>query len=113
MTVTETTAVRPGSRRHSVFHRLRVASARVKPVSAGGVVGPAQTIACDALLMSGGWTPSVHLFSHTKGKLDWDDERQMFLPGKPTEECRSAGACNGRFGLKAALDDGAAAAFLP
>jgi ring-1,2-phenylacetyl-CoA epoxidase subunit PaaE len=26
MTVTETTAVRPGSRRHSVFHRLRVAS---------------------------------------------------------------------------------------
>ena len=89
--------------------RLRVASVRVNPVSASGVVGPAQTIACDALLMSGGWTPSVHLFSHTKGKLDWHEEGQMFLPGKPTEECRSAGAGNGRFGLRAALDDGAAA----
>ncbi|PWJ86283.1 heterotetrameric sarcosine oxidase alpha subunit [Pseudaminobacter salicylatoxidans] len=89
--------------------RLRVASARVNPVSRGGVVGPARTIACDALLMSGGWTPSVHLFSHTKGKLDWNEDGQMFLPGDHAEASRCVGAGNGSFGLAAALAEGAAA----
>ena len=28
---------------------------------------------CDALLMSGGYTPSVHLHSQARGKLRWDD----------------------------------------
>ena len=59
--------------------------------------------------MSGGWTPSLHLFSHTGGKLDWDEAAQTFLPGKPSEECRCAGAGAGRLGLAAALADGAAA----
>ncbi|WP_315926655.1 sarcosine oxidase subunit alpha [Mesorhizobium sp. SP-1A] len=89
--------------------RLRIASLRVNPVSRGGVVGPARTIACDALLMSGGWTPSVHLFSHTRGKLDWNEDGQMFLPGERTEESRCAGAGNGGFGLATALGEGAAA----
>lgn len=88
--------------------RLRVASVRVNP-AAGGRVGPARSIACDALLMSGGWTPSVHLFSHTLGKLDWSEDKQAFLPGKPTEASRCAGAGNGNFGLAAALAEGAAA----
>ena len=26
--------------------------------------------------MCGGWTPCLHLFSHTKGKLAWDEERR-------------------------------------
>ena len=89
--------------------RLRVSSVRVNPLGAGVSVGAARAIACDALLMSGGWTPSVHLFSHTKGKLDWNEERQMFLPGEPTEECRCAGAGNGKFGLAESLAEGAAA----
>ncbi|KQZ99831.1 sarcosine oxidase subunit alpha [Mesorhizobium sp. Root157] len=87
--------------------RLRVSSVRVNPVTAGGKVGRARNIACDTLLMCGGWTPSVHLFSHTKGKLDWNEERQMFLPGAPTEETRCAGAGNGVFGLLDALKEGA------
>jgi len=89
--------------------RLRVASVRVNPVSASEQVGPARTIDCDTVLMSGGWTPSVHLFSHTKGKLEWNEAGQMFLPGEPTENCLSAGAANGKFELAAALEDGAAA----
>jgi len=89
--------------------RLRVSSVRTHPVSRSGVVGRARVIACDALLMSGGWTPSLHLFSHTKGKLDWNEERQMFLPGEQTEACRCAGAGNGNFGLAAALEEGAKA----
>ncbi|RUM98437.1 sarcosine oxidase subunit alpha [Pseudaminobacter arsenicus] len=89
--------------------RLRVSAVRVNPVGTNGKAGRARVIACDTVLMCGGWTPSVHLFSHTKGKLDWDEERQMFLPGAPTEETRCAGAGNGTFGLAGALREGAAA----
>ncbi|EYD77035.1 Sarcosine oxidase alpha subunit [Rubellimicrobium mesophilum DSM 19309] len=39
-----------------------------------------EDIACDAVAMSGGWTPSVHLWSHAGGALAWDDDRAMFLP---------------------------------
>ncbi len=37
-------------------------------------------IACDAVAMSGGWSPVVHLWSHCGGKLIWDTERAMFRP---------------------------------
>ena len=69
----------------------------------------AQTQPCDLVLMSGGFTPSVHLFSQSRGKLWWDERLQVFLPGTPAERARSAGACRGVFGLGAALSDGAAA----
>jgi sarcosine oxidase subunit alpha len=87
---------------------LRVSAVRVNPVEPSGRVGAGRWTACDALLMSGGWTPSLHLFSHTGGKLDWDEAAQIFLPGKPTEQCRCVGAGAGRCGLAAALADGAA-----
>ncbi len=85
--------------------RLRIASVEV---AATGGTGPARKIACDALLISGGWTPSLHLFSHTKGSLAWDAERQTFLPDRITEACHIAGAGRGFWGIGAALRDGAA-----
>ncbi|MGV6839468.1 MAG: sarcosine oxidase subunit alpha family protein [Planktomarina sp.] len=39
-----------------------------------------ETIPCDAVAMSGGWSPVVHLWSHCGGKLDWDDAAAMFRP---------------------------------
>ncbi len=39
-----------------------------------------ETIACDTLLMCGGWTPSVHLFSQSRGKLRFDEVLGAFLP---------------------------------
>ncbi|WP_333828941.1 sarcosine oxidase subunit alpha family protein [Pararhodobacter sp.] len=44
----------------------------------GGAV--AETIACDALGMSGGWSPVVHLWSHCGGKLLWDEQGAFFRP---------------------------------
>ena len=87
--------------------RLRVASVRVNPVERGKV-GAGRAIACDAVLMSGGWTPSLHLFSHTLGKLAWDEERATFLPAVTNEDCVIAGAGRGLWGIEAALKDGAA-----
>ena len=39
-----------------------------------------ETIACDCVAMSGGWSPVVHLWSHCGGKLTWDDAAAMFRP---------------------------------
>ena len=37
-------------------------------------------IECDAVAMSGGWSPVVHLWSHCGGKLNWDFDMAMFRP---------------------------------
>ena len=74
-----------------------------------GVTLGSQRFACDALLMSGGLTPSVHLHSQSRGKLVWSEALKTFLPGASPERARSAGACQGVFGLAAALEDGIAA----
>ncbi|PWR04513.1 sarcosine oxidase subunit alpha [Meridianimarinicoccus roseus] len=87
--------------------RLRVKSVRVNRVS-GGTVGFGRQIDCDCLLMSGGWTPSLHLFSHTKGSLKWNETQNTFLPDHVTEACQIAGAGRGLWGIGAALNDGAA-----
>ncbi len=76
----------------------------------GGRVQAAQRIACDAVLMSGGYTPSVHLFSQSRGKLEWREEFTAFIPGQcGGMRTRSAGACRGIYELAAVLADGAAA----
>jgi sarcosine oxidase subunit alpha len=64
---------------------------------------------CDLVLMSGGYTPSVHLFSQSRGRLQWDERLQAFLPGAAAERVRTVGACRGIFDLAVALADGAAA----
>ena len=39
-----------------------------------------EEIACDAVAMSGGWSPVVHLWSHCGGKLLWDEGLALFRP---------------------------------
>ncbi len=85
--------------------RLRVASIDLAPVAGG----PPERVPCDVVAMSGGWTPSIHLFSQSRGKMRWDAEIGAFVPNLSVERERSAGACRGVFGLAAALADGAAA----
>ncbi|MCV6547232.1 MAG: sarcosine oxidase subunit alpha [Cohaesibacter sp.] len=89
--------------------RLRVKSVRIAKLEAGVASGAAQSLDCDALLMCGGWTPSLHLFSHTKGSLSWDEENRVFLPKDTNEDCQIAGACRGLWGVEGVLQDGAKA----
>ncbi|HEY6515181.1 MAG TPA: sarcosine oxidase subunit alpha family protein [Steroidobacteraceae bacterium] len=87
--------------------RLRVSAIRVQRLDAsGGPAGPARRIGCDLVLMSGGLTPSVHLFSQSRGKLAWDESLGAFLPAQAAEPVRSAGACRGVFSVAAAVQDG-------
>ncbi|HRJ69485.1 MAG TPA: sarcosine oxidase subunit alpha family protein [Beijerinckiaceae bacterium] len=79
---------------------------RVSKVGIAAGVGATRWIGCDCLLMSGGWTPSVHLYSQSRGKVVWHEDRQMFLPGASVQAERSAGACKGTFALATVLAEG-------
>jgi sarcosine oxidase, subunit alpha len=74
-------------------------------VAANNGTGKA-SIACDALLMAGGWTPSVHLWSHSKGTLKWRDDLGAYVPDQANENARCVGACSGNwdFGQGAVID---------
>jgi sarcosine oxidase subunit alpha len=86
--------------------RLRIDSVGLAKVGADGRPGASETIACDLLLMSGGFTPSVHLFSQSRGKLVYDEALQAYLPGTSVERERSVGACRGISDLVTVLNDG-------
>ncbi|AOF93905.1 2Fe-2S iron-sulfur cluster-binding protein [Sinorhizobium sp. RAC02] len=61
----------------------------------------------DAVLVSGGFTPTVHLYCQAQGKLDWRDDILAFVPGRLVEGVEVVGAAAGHFGLPRALADGA------
>lgn len=86
--------------------RLRVSSVSVAKIEASGSLGPARKIACDCVLMCGGWTPSVHLFSQSRGALAWREDIGAYVPGEYAQDAISVGACDGRFALSQALNDG-------
>ncbi|APG92539.1 sarcosine oxidase subunit alpha [Sinorhizobium americanum] len=93
---------------HSVVNttgKLRIASITVARNGGSG----ARKIAVDALLVSAGWTPSVHLFSQSRGKVKFDAETERFLPGTYAQDCLSIGACNGTDDLQATIDEALAA----
>ena len=101
--------VRPGTVVTGTSGRLRVSAAQLAKIKGGpsiDPVGPSETVACDTVLMSGGFTPSVHLFSQSRGKLTWDEATGAYLPGTSVERERSAGACRGVTGLQRVLEDG-------
>ena len=87
---------------------LRVSAAVLGKASATGA-SDHERVACDCVLMSGGFTPAVHLFSQSRGKLRFDEATQRYLPGTPSQAQSSVGSCNGTWGLAAALAEGAAA----
>ncbi len=76
-----------------------------------------EEITCDAVAMSGGWSPVVHLWSHCGGKLAWDDAQAFFKPDRdkaPTGAdgagfVTAAGAASGALILSDALGDAHAA----
>lgn len=72
----------------------------------GGAVVEGGHVDADTVLVSGGYTPSVHLWCQAGGKLDWNAEVDALVPRPESCEMAVAGAANGAFGLQAALDQG-------
>ncbi len=78
----------------------RVKALGLAPVDdAGSVTSTSEWIDCDTVLMSGGYTPSVHLFSQSRGQLRWDDDLKVFVPDVAAERCRCVGSCAGDAGF--------------
>jgi sarcosine oxidase, subunit alpha len=91
--------------------RRRVRRVWVSPMLADGSRDPGEPAAlrCDCLLVSGGWNPTVHLFSQSRGRLRFDEAAAAFVPGQSFQPERSAGAANGSFGLAKCFAEGASA----
>ncbi len=64
------------------------------------VIGSKINLSCDCLGMSGGWTPAVHLFTQSGGKLKFREEDQVFIPNTYPSDQISIGSCNGDLSLE-------------
>ncbi|MGB0959503.1 MAG: sarcosine oxidase subunit alpha family protein [Halocynthiibacter sp.] len=82
-----------------------------------GEGAPLEEIKCDAVAMSGGWSPVVHLWSHCGGKLNWDEAGNYFRPDatRPPLGAKgegfviTAGTADGELMTSAVLENAAAA----
>ncbi len=98
----------------SVKGRARVTGVAITGQAGEGAV--LEEIGCDAVAMSGGWSPAVHLWSHCGGKLVWDEAQAFFRPDPdraPTGAdgaafVRVAGAANGAMSTAEVLADAGA-----
>lgn len=83
--------------------RKAVRAVRVGRVFPGGrIVGDTVTLPCDLLLMSGGWSPAVHLHSQGGGRLKLDPGLHSFVPERASAQ-RSIGGAAGAFQIAPTL----------
>jgi methylglutamate dehydrogenase subunit C len=80
-----------------------LASIRVAPLAAPNAV---RTLACDALLVSGGWSPSVHAGLHEGGAAAYVPLIASFNATAQPSWRMSCGAANGKLELAEVLVDG-------
>jgi len=66
-----------------------------------------ETIACDAIGMSGGWNPVIHLACQRGAKAVWSTELNTFLAPDVGNGLAVAGSAAGRYSLAGCLKDGA------
>ncbi len=66
----------------------------------------AERIECDVLCVSGGWNPTIHLFSQAQGKLRFDDDIGSFVAAEQKKNIRLAGSVDGEFELSDCLKQG-------
>jgi methylglutamate dehydrogenase subunit C len=69
-------------------------------------------IPCDAVAMSGGWSPAVNLMCHRGAKPIWNDAISAFVPPDVGGGFIAAGAARGSMRLSDCLREGAAAGAL-
>ena len=88
---------------------LASVEARRFDAASGTLSGEARSIPVDCLAVSGGWSPVIHLASQAGQKPEWSEERQAFLPPKPTQAWIGAGGFTGSATTAEALSEGRAA----
>lgn len=115
--------LRNGRGEDGIVDRLKVAGADVADLAVGegnlsaygrkavrGVIMDGNMIEADAVLVSGGRTPLVHLWCHAGGKLSWDDYSSAFVPAIAPDGFAAIGAANGTFDIDDTLAEARARA---
>jgi sarcosine oxidase subunit alpha len=91
-----------------------VGSRGLQAIEVRDASGRINSILCDALAMSGGWSPITHLTSHLGGRPVWNESLAAFVPGTLPPGMSVVGAGNGAMALARSLaggrDAGASAA---
>ena len=87
--------------------RLKIKSVKINKIDnlIKKIIGEPIEIQCDFLCISGGWTPTVHLFTQSRGKLIYRENDGTFIPHQSFQNTISVGSCNGTFYLKEILDE--------
>jgi sarcosine oxidase subunit alpha len=85
-----------------------VGKSRISGALIRGADGHVRKTSCDLLLVSGGWSPAVHLYSQAQGKIRYDDQNAMFRPAQVASDvhCIVIGGANGTLGFKASIQEG-------
>ncbi|MBL4907723.1 MAG: hypothetical protein JKX94_09760, partial [Sneathiella sp.] len=88
--------------------RNRVSSVEVRAIQKGAkqYTSAARWLDCDLVAMSGGWSPVIHLFSQSQGKLAYNDEKACYVPETSVQAQQVVGAAKGKFDLSSSLYDG-------
>ena len=88
-------------------------SKRVKSVSVAGLnakelslSGKEQSLDCDTVATSGGWSPAVHLSCHTGSRPVWDEDIIGFVPGATYQKQLLAGGIQGHYSIAECLAEG-------
>ncbi len=81
------------------YKKLKQISIMKLSEDAQSVIGSRINVDCDCLGVAGGWTPAVHLFTQSGGKLKFRDVDQVFVPNKYPSKQISIGSCDGDFEL--------------
>lgn len=86
----------------------RVSGVSVAPISADGnkVSGSVTKLSTDTVATSGGWSPVIHLSSHTGSRPVWNDEIVGFVPGPTVQKQLTAGGINGSYSTNSVLSEG-------
>ncbi|MEL6919653.1 MAG: 2Fe-2S iron-sulfur cluster-binding protein [Pseudomonadota bacterium] len=85
--------------------RIRAVTIAAYDTASKTVSGSSDDIACDTLLVSGGWSPVVHLASQRGSKPVWNGVKQAFLaPGPTSDDWSIHGAASGDLDFGHGLD---------
>ena len=101
----------PGSTQVEVLAGAQVVNSLgrlgVKQLTVQLADGSMRPIHCEALGVSGGWNPNVHISSHQRGRPEWNTKIAAFIPGKNGPDgLTAAGAAVGVFSTAGALESG-------
>jgi heterotetrameric sarcosine oxidase alpha subunit len=81
----------------------------LRSVTVRDAKGRTRDLPCDLLCVSGGWTPTVHLFSQSGGQLRFEPSLGAHLPDRRAQAIHIAGAAAGALDLATAVYTGFAA----